>query len=96
MHDADQGAVSQADEGRGVDSVEEPGLVGGEDLAALDDVLGAAHGVGRVHGEPAAGDEPVEAHADGGRCRLSVGLATAACSALQSCISDPRNNRLTV
>jgi hypothetical protein len=30
LHDADQGAVAQADEGRGVDSVEEPGLVGGE------------------------------------------------------------------
>jgi hypothetical protein len=36
------------------------------DLTALDDVLGAAHGVGRAHGEHAAGDEPVEAHADGG------------------------------
>jgi hypothetical protein len=35
LHDADQGAVAQADEGRGVDSVEEPGLVGGEDTLLL-------------------------------------------------------------
>jgi len=73
-HDADQGAVAQADQSRRIDAVEEEeaGLVGRQHrgLTALDDVLGAAQGVGRVDGQHAAGDQPVEAHADRGEMPL--------------------------
>jgi hypothetical protein len=51
VHDADQGAIAEADKGRGVDALnQDAGLVGGEHggLAALDDVLGAAHRRGRI------------------------------------------------
>jgi hypothetical protein len=72
-HDPDQGAVAQADEGRGVDALDQrAGLVGREHggLAALDDVLGAANRGGGIAGEDAAGDEPIEQHADGGEVLL--------------------------
>ena len=68
-HHPDQGAVAQAHDGRSIDAVEQDsGVIGGQHrcLAALDDVFGAAHGVCRVDGEDTAGDQPVEAHADGG------------------------------
>jgi hypothetical protein len=72
-HDADQGAVAQADEGRGVDALDQhAGLVDREHggLAALDDVLGAAHRGGGIGGEDSAGDKPIEKHADGGEVLL--------------------------
>jgi hypothetical protein len=53
-------------------SIQDAGLVGGEHgrLAAFDDVLGAAHRGGGIAGEDAAGDEPIEQHADGGEVLL--------------------------
>jgi hypothetical protein len=58
---------AQTDQGRCVDALEQlAGLLGGEHrgFATLDDVLRAAHRVRRVDDEHAAGDEPVEQHAD--------------------------------
>jgi hypothetical protein len=72
-HDPDQRAVAQADEGRGVDALDQgAGLVGREHggLAALDDVLGAAHRGGGIAGKDAAGDESIEQHPDGGEVLL--------------------------
>jgi len=53
-------------------SIKGAGLVSGEHrrLAALDDVFRAADRGGRVDGEHAAGDQPVEQHADGGEVLL--------------------------
>lgn len=42
-------------------------------LALFDDVLGAAHGVGRVHVEHVAGHKPVEQHSQGGQVLLHRG-----------------------
>ena len=39
-------------------------------LPRLDDVLRAAHRVGRIGGDDLAGDQPVEQHADGGEVLL--------------------------
>jgi hypothetical protein len=72
-HHPDQRAIAQADEGRGVDALDQDaGLVGREHggLAALDDVLGAAHRGGGIAGEDSAGDQPIEQHADGGEVLL--------------------------
>jgi hypothetical protein len=66
-HDADQRAIAQAEQGRGVDAFDQgAGLVGDQHggLATLDDVLWTAHRVGRVNGEDPAGHQPVEAHPD--------------------------------
>jgi len=66
-HYRDQRAVTQAHERRDVDAVEQlAGLFGGQHrgLAALNDMLGPAHGMGRVGGEHLADHEPVEQHAD--------------------------------
>jgi hypothetical protein len=52
-HDADQRAVAQADQGRGIDAVEQPpSLILGEHrrLAATNDMFGPAHRMGRIHG----------------------------------------------
>ena len=48
------------------------GLFAGEHrgLAGLDDVLRAAHRMGRIGGDDLAGDQPVEQHADGGQVLL--------------------------
>lgn len=57
----------------GLDAVEQlAGLCGREHgrLALADDLLEAAHGVGRVCVEYVAGDEPVEAHPQRGRVLL--------------------------
>jgi hypothetical protein len=67
-HDRNEGAIAQPDQGRGVDAIEQQrGLVGRQHrrVAPLEDMLGAAHRVGRVDGEDPAGDEPVEQLADG-------------------------------
>ena len=61
------------DECRDIDAVEQlAGLLGGQHrgLAALDDMLGPAHGVRRVDGEDLADDQPVEQHADRGEVLL--------------------------
>jgi hypothetical protein len=79
-HHADQGAVAQADEGRGVDALDQhAGLVGREHggLAALDDVLGAAHGGGGIGGEESQSNSMRMA----ARCCLTVGFAIRSWSA---------------
>ena len=66
-HDADQRAIAQTDEGRGVDAVKQTaGFLFGQHrgLAAAHDVLGPAHRMRRVDGEDLADDQPVEQHAD--------------------------------
>ena len=66
-HEADQRPIAQADDGRGVDAVQQTAsLLGIEHrgFAGLDDVLGAADRMGRVGGDDLAGDQPVEQHAD--------------------------------
>ena len=75
-HDADQGPVAQADQRGGVDAVEElAGLLGGEHgrLAAFDAEFRAAYRAGRIEGDDAAADQPVEQHADGGQVLLDGG-----------------------
>lgn len=42
-------------------------------LAFFNDILGAAHGVGRVHVEYVAGDKPVEQHSERGQVLLHRG-----------------------
>ena len=60
-------AVAQANEGRGVNAVDQgAGLVRGQHwrLAARNHMLRAADGMCRVGGEHPAGNQPVEQHAD--------------------------------
>ena len=66
-HHADERAIAQADERRGIEAFEQPaGLVFGQHrrLAALDDMLGPTHRVRRIDGQNLADDQPVEQHAD--------------------------------
>ena len=59
-----------------LDAVEQlAGLLGRQyrRLAFFNDILGAAHGVGRVHIEDVAGDKPVEQHSQGGHVLLHRG-----------------------
>ena len=72
-HHRNQRPVAQPDHGRRVDAVQQlAGLFAGQHrgLAGLDDVLGAAHRMGRIGGDDLAGDQPVEQHADGGEVLL--------------------------
>ena len=60
----------------GLDAVEQlSGLLGRQHrrFALLDDVFGAAHGVGRIHVEDVAGHQPVEEHAECGQGLLDRG-----------------------
>jgi hypothetical protein len=66
-HNRDQRPVPQAHNGRDIDVVEKlAGLLGSQHrgLAALHDMLGPTHGMGRVGGENLADYQPVEQHAD--------------------------------
>jgi len=68
-HDADQRAIAQPDDGRGVDASQQPPrLILGQHrrLAALDHMLRPAHRMRRIDGEHLAGHQPVEQVANGG------------------------------
>jgi hypothetical protein len=72
-HDGDDRTVAQADQCRGVDTVEEfAGVIGGQDgrLSTLHDVTRAAHGGRGVHRDDLSDDEVIEQHADGGEVLL--------------------------
>jgi hypothetical protein len=76
-HDAEQRPIAQADEGRGIDGVEQTSvLILGEHrcLTAAHDVLRSAHRMRGIDGEDLADHQPIEQHADGGKvqfdCRL--------------------------
>jgi hypothetical protein len=76
-HDGEERAIAQPAELLGGDGVEETARLLGREhrcLSATNRVLGAAHGGSRIGGEVAAGDEPVEAHADRGELELHGGL----------------------
>jgi hypothetical protein len=76
-HQTDQSAIAQTGKGSGVDRVEQgPRLVGLEyrRLAAPLRVLGAAHGVRRVHRNYLAHHHPIEEHPQGGQPLLHGGL----------------------
>ena len=66
----------EANKLQGFDAVERlTGLLGRQHrrFALLDDVLGAAHGVGRIHVEDVAGHQLVEEHAKRGQGLLDRG-----------------------
>jgi hypothetical protein len=64
------GVVRPFDDGNAVQQL--AGLVGRQHgrLASLDHVFGAAHGMGRLHLEDAAGHKPVKQHAQRGQVLL--------------------------
>ena len=72
-HHRNQRSIPQADHGRHIDAVEQRARLFAAQhrgLAGLDDVLGAAHRMGRIGRDDLAGDQPVEKHADGGEVLL--------------------------
>jgi hypothetical protein len=83
-HHADERAITQADDGRNIDAVEQMAdLVFGEHrrLTPPHDMLGPAHRMRRVDGEDLADDEPANSMRIAARCCFTVGLAAVVCSA---------------